>query len=152
MERISISDARRLLELPAHGRVSRQRLDEAYQKEFRSWTSALNSAIGGSERQRARDVLRMLLAAHAVLKVHPTAKRTKPPSVRKKGHTKQPKVTICHPTYLLKGYRTLRKAIEGTATTFDIPKTVVVLVLVLFVTLIVQGGLGLIAGAISSSH
>ena len=152
MQNISISDARRLLGLPAHGRVSRQRLNKAYQKAFRFWIIALSSAIGGSKRQRARDVLTMLPKAQAVLKLHPTAKRKKSQSVPNKGASKQPKVTIRHPTELLEAYETIRKAIEGTATFFEIPKIVVVVIFILFLTIMFQGCLDHVVKTINGAN
>ena len=152
MTQLSKSEARRLLGLPATGRVSSKRLKEARDSALRRWSTELSSSISSADRQRARDVLSFVPVAYDNLR---TGVSTPPSRARKtntKPSMKSPPRQQSNATDLLDAYRQFQHAIDGTSAVLQVPKFVIILVLLLAISIMVQSCAHHFAAGVSNAQ
>lgn len=146
------SEARRLLELPARGRVSPKRLKQAYEDALRHWTRELNVAVRAADRERVRDVLRLIDVAYDVLATKPGRRAKKPERESNRAPSASARMRQSQrASYkeFLAAYRAYMEAMSAASAFFSVPKPVVVLVFILATLVLFQSCARSITGSAS---
>lgn len=138
MATMNTSDARRLLGLPAGGRVSQKQLQQAYQGALKTWTTALSSAVSGADRQRARDVLGLLPAARAELVPRKGQGKTAQAAANRQAPQKRTGTNPVHAKKLQRACRDFAASVDNISSFFAVPKPVVIIVIALSTFIFMQ--------------
>jgi hypothetical protein len=143
MANMTTSEARKLLGLPASGRVSPRQLQKAHEEAMKAWTVKLSTAISGEDRRRARSVICLLDSARDLVKAQPGARTSsKRPTPRAPSAARKPKQsakrTVPNQDLMLT-LKQLNSSLNSMTQFFGVPKAVIVLVILLFSILMLQG-------------